>query len=57
MRWAGYAARMGDTRMRTDFWLIILKRTDHSEDLCVDESIILKSILGKYGGCGLGSSG
>jgi hypothetical protein len=27
-----------------------MKGRDHSEDLCVDERIILEWILGKYGG-------
>jgi hypothetical protein len=35
--------------MRTKFWLEILKGRDHSEDLDVDERIILKWILGKSG--------
>jgi hypothetical protein len=33
--------------MHTDFWLNNLKGRDHSEDLGVDEKIILEWILGK----------
>jgi len=36
--------------MHTIFWLENLKRRDHSEDLEVDEKIILEWILEKYGG-------
>jgi hypothetical protein len=34
-----------------------LKGRDYSEDLRVDEMIILEWILGKLGGCGLAASG
>jgi hypothetical protein len=34
--------------MHTKFWLESLKRRDHTEDLDVDENVILEWILGKY---------
>jgi hypothetical protein len=36
--------------MCTKFWSENLNGKDHSEDLGVDAKIILKYILGKYGG-------
>jgi hypothetical protein len=36
--------------MHTKFWSENLKGRDHSEDLGVDERIILEWILGKQGG-------
>jgi hypothetical protein len=39
MRWAGHVARIREVR---NIWLESLKRRDHSEDLSVDGSIILK---------------
>jgi hypothetical protein len=47
IRWAGHEVRMGETRMRTQFWLESLKGRDHSEYLSVDGRIILKLISGK----------
>jgi hypothetical protein len=41
----GYVAHM-----RTQFWLESLKEGDDLEDLGVDERIILKFILRKWGG-------
>jgi hypothetical protein len=40
----------GTLEMRTKFWLENLKRGDRTEDLGVDERIILEWILGKWGG-------
>jgi len=36
--------------MSTKFWSENLKARDHSEELCVDERIILEWIFGKWGG-------
>jgi hypothetical protein len=50
--------RLEEVRNACRFLLENLEVTDHSEDLCVDARIILKSLLGKLvGGCGLDSSG
>jgi hypothetical protein len=35
--------------MKTEFWLENLKERDHSENLGIGESIILKWILGTFG--------
>jgi hypothetical protein len=35
--------------MNTEFWLLNLKRRDHSKDLDVDRKKILEFILGKLG--------
>jgi hypothetical protein len=51
MRWAGYAASMGEMR-NTIFWLENPKVIDRLEDLGVDEKIILKWILGTWDGKG-----
>jgi hypothetical protein len=48
MIWAGYVARMGDTR-NTRVWSENLKERDHPEDLGVDGTV-LQWILGKYNG-------
>jgi hypothetical protein len=45
MRWAGHVELMGE--MSTKSCLQSLKGRDHSEDLSVDERIILKWILRK----------
>jgi hypothetical protein len=39
---AGMWFALGRREMRTGFWLESLKRRDHSEDLGIDERIILK---------------
>jgi len=36
--------------MHRKFWLGNLKGRDHSEELGVDERILLEWIIGKYGG-------
>jgi hypothetical protein len=46
IRWVEHVARMGEMR-NTMFWVEGLKGRDRSEDLGVDEKIILKWILGK----------
>jgi hypothetical protein len=42
MRGIGYAACRGEMRMSTEFWSENLKGRDHSEDVGVDEKIILE---------------
>jgi hypothetical protein len=48
IRWAVHVARMGE--MHAEFWSENLKGGHRSEDLGVDGRIILKCILGKWGG-------
>jgi hypothetical protein len=43
----GYVARKGNRETSTNFCLESLRGRDHSEDLNVDGSIILKRNLGK----------
>jgi hypothetical protein len=50
MTLAGHVARVGEMRNAYNFWLENLTGRDHSEDLGVDERIILEWILQKYGG-------
>jgi len=47
MWWTGHVARMEEMKMNTNFRLPNLKIRDHSEELDVDETIIVKWILGK----------
>jgi hypothetical protein len=41
IRWSGQVARMGKMKMHTVFWSENLKGRDHSEDLGVDERLII----------------
>jgi hypothetical protein len=50
MRWAGHVASMQEMKNKYKFWLESTKGRDRSEDLGLDERIILKLILRKQGG-------
>jgi hypothetical protein len=47
MRWAGHVARIGGEEVRTGVWLGNLMERDYTEDLGIDEIIILKCIFKK----------
>jgi hypothetical protein len=46
-RWAKHVARMGEMRNAYNIFLENVKGKDHSEDIGLDERIILEWILGK----------
>jgi hypothetical protein len=48
MRSAGHVARMGKREMHTGFWWGYVREGDHLGDPCVDGSIILRWIFGKW---------
>jgi hypothetical protein len=45
MTWVGHVVRMGERRNRIKFWSETPEEIDHSEELEVDERIILEWIL------------
>jgi hypothetical protein len=49
MGWTRHVIPTEEIKMHTKFWLENMKERDHLEDLLVDGSIILKSILNKQG--------
>jgi hypothetical protein len=51
MRLAGHVAQWERREMHTLFWVVNVKRRDHSENLVVDGRTILELILGKV--CGM----
>jgi hypothetical protein len=52
-RWALHVARMEERRGAYRILVGSLRERDHSENLCVDDRIMLKCILTWYGGRGV----
>jgi hypothetical protein len=49
IRWAGHVAIMGGMRNAYNFFFVIIKETDHSEDLVVDGKVNIRMDLTEIG--------